>query len=91
MSTSALEVAWKRSARWCVDGKFYTSSGVAAGIDVTHFFLKELFGEKVRDLQNRVKGWGFGFYDSASMGPHIWIFTLHVGSLSLLHTWKRIT
>ena len=41
------KVEWKRSARWCVDGKFYTSSGVAAGIDLTHFFVEELFGAKV--------------------------------------------
>ena len=40
-------VKWKRSARWCVDDKFYTSSGVAAGIDLTHFFLGDLFGKEV--------------------------------------------
>ena len=40
-------VGWKRSARWCVDGKFYTSSGIAAGIDLTHSFIEELFGPKL--------------------------------------------
>ncbi|CAJ1426926.1 unnamed protein product, partial [Effrenium voratum] len=44
------KVKWQRTARWCTDGKFYSSSGVAAGIDLTHFFLKELFGEKVAKM-----------------------------------------
>lgn len=43
-------VQWQRSARWCVDGKFYTSSGVAAGTDLAHFFLRELFGTKVAKM-----------------------------------------
>ena len=43
-------VQWQRSARWCVDGKFLTSSGVAAGIDLAHFFIKQLFGPKVAKM-----------------------------------------
>lgn len=27
-------VNWERHARWCVDGKYYTSSGVSAGMDM---------------------------------------------------------
>ena len=30
---ATLNVRWIRAARWCVSGKFYTSSGVSAGID----------------------------------------------------------
>lgn len=36
------EVKWKRKARWVVDGKFYTSSGVSAGIDMSLGFIKDI-------------------------------------------------
>ena len=41
------EVLWKRKARWMVDGKFYTSSGVSAGIDMSLGFLEDNFGKHV--------------------------------------------
>ena len=34
-------VIWMRKARWTVDGKFYTSSGVSAGMDMTLGFLAD--------------------------------------------------
>lgn len=37
-------VQWIRKARWTVDGKYYTSSGVSAGIDMTFGFLSDLHG-----------------------------------------------
>ena len=38
------DVFWLRKARWTVDGKFYTSSGVSAGIDMTLGFLSDRHG-----------------------------------------------
>lgn len=38
------EVKWVRKARWCIDGKYYTASGVSAGIDMTLGFISDLFG-----------------------------------------------
>lgn len=38
-------VVWVSHARWVVDGNIWTSSGVAAGIDATLAFIKEVFGE----------------------------------------------
>lgn len=38
------KVNWKKKARWCKDGKFYTSSGVSAGIDMTLGFIADRFG-----------------------------------------------
>lgn len=38
-------VNWVRSARWAVDGKFYTSSGVSAGMDMALGFLSDRFGK----------------------------------------------
>lgn len=40
------KVQWKNKARWCVDGKYYTSSGVTAGIDMALGFISDKFGEK---------------------------------------------
>ena len=37
-------VQWIRQARWVVDGKYYTSSGVSAGMDMTLGLLRDLHG-----------------------------------------------
>lgn len=39
------KVNWIRNARWVVDGKYYTSSGVSAGMDMALGFIKDCFGE----------------------------------------------
>lgn len=49
-------VNWIRKARWVVDGKYYTSSGVSAGIDMTLGFIKDRFGEqKAKDIANHIE------------------------------------
>jgi len=40
------DVKWISHARWVVDGKFYTSSGVSAGIDMALGFIADRFGIK---------------------------------------------
>lgn len=37
-------VDWQRVARWVHDGKFYTSSGVSAGMDMALGFIADRFG-----------------------------------------------
>lgn len=37
-------VHWQRKARWTRDGKYYTSSGVSAGIDMTLGFIGDTMG-----------------------------------------------
>lgn len=37
-------VLWNERARWVVDGKYYTSSGVTAGMDMSLGFLEEHYG-----------------------------------------------
>ncbi len=39
-------VKWNRKARWTVDGKYYTSSGVSAGIDMAFGFLNDIHGQE---------------------------------------------
>jgi len=40
---------WIRRARWVDDGKVITSSGVAAGTDMSLYVIGRLFGEAIRD------------------------------------------
>lgn len=40
----APKVDWVKQARWVEDGKFYTSSGVSAGMDMALAVLADLFG-----------------------------------------------
>lgn len=42
--TNGENVNWIRKARWTVDGKFYTSSGVSAGMDMVLGFLSDMHG-----------------------------------------------
>ena len=37
-------VNWTKQARWVVDGKFYTSSGVSAGMDMALGFIADRHG-----------------------------------------------
>lgn len=38
------KVNWIKKARWAVDGKYYTSSGVSAGMDMTLGFINDVHG-----------------------------------------------
>ena len=42
--TTGEKVKWLRKARWVVDGKYYTSAGVSAGMDMTLGFLSDIHG-----------------------------------------------
>ena len=42
--TNGEKVKWIRKARWTLDDKFYTSSGVCAGMDMTLGFLSDTHG-----------------------------------------------
>lgn len=40
-------VKWNREARFCKDGKFYTSAGVSAGIDMAVKFTADNYGKEL--------------------------------------------
>ncbi len=49
-------VDWVKKARWVHDGKYYTSSGVSAGMDMIVGFICDVHGEKTaRDICNSVE------------------------------------
>ncbi len=45
--TQGENVQWIRKARWVVDGKYYTSSGITAGIDMTLGFISDVINIEV--------------------------------------------
>lgn len=45
----APNVEWVKEARWVKDGKFYTSSGVSAGVDMALAVMADLFGMAMAD------------------------------------------
>jgi transcriptional regulator GlxA family with amidase domain len=44
VTTNGAQVIWDSKARWKIDGKFYTSSGVSAGMDMSLGFLADRHG-----------------------------------------------
>lgn len=47
--SSGRQVKWVSRARWVVDGKFYTSSGVSAGMDMVLGFIADVFGQSLAE------------------------------------------
>ncbi len=45
----APKVDWVKEARWVEDGKFFTSSGVSAGMDMALAALADLYGNEVAE------------------------------------------
>lgn len=43
------EVNWEKQARWVEDGKFFTSSGVSAGMDMSLALIARLLGEEAAE------------------------------------------
>lgn len=44
VQTTSSNINWIRNARWVIDGKYYTSSGVSAGMDMALGFVSDLYG-----------------------------------------------
>ena len=44
--TQGPNVQWVRKARWVEDGRFFTSSGVSAGMDMTLGLIARIFGQE---------------------------------------------
>jgi|UniRef100_K3X968 transcriptional regulator GlxA family with amidase domain len=46
-------VNWIRKARWVVDGKIWTSSGVSAGMDMAYAYIAQHYGSETADKMAR--------------------------------------
>lgn len=60
-------VEWVRQARWVEDGKFFTSSGVSAGIDMTLAAIAHLFGKET--AKEVAEGTEYEWHDDAAWDP----------------------
>lgn len=49
VKSNSYKVNWIQQARWIIDGKYYTSSGVSAGIDMALGFISDLLGKDIAE------------------------------------------
>ncbi len=63
----APNVEWVKEARWVEDGKFFTSSGVSAGMDMALAVMADLFGIGIADKIAR--GCEYEWHKDASRDP----------------------
>ena len=61
------KVTWVREARWVEDGKFATSSGVSAGIDMALAVIARLVGREVSE--NVVRAMEYEWHSDATWDP----------------------
>ncbi len=61
------EVDWVRQARWVEDGKFFTSSGVSAGMDMTLAAIAHLFDKDT--AKEIAEGTEYEWHDDPSWDP----------------------
>lgn len=56
MKSCNTAVDWQPSARWVIDGKYYTSSGISAGIDMALGFVSDVYGkESASQIAKRIE------------------------------------
>jgi transcriptional regulator GlxA family with amidase domain len=44
------QVNWVLKARWVHEGRYWTSSGISAGLDVVAAYIRETFGDQIGEL-----------------------------------------
>lgn len=56
VQTTSSNINWIRNARWVIDGKYYTSSGVSAGMDMALGFVSDLYGnDKAKQIAKDIE------------------------------------
>jgi putative intracellular protease/amidase len=63
----ASKVEWVKQARWVEDGKFFTSSGVSAGMDMALAVAANLFG--LQRAQEMAEGCEYAWHSDANWDP----------------------
>ncbi len=61
------DIDWVEQARWVEDDKFYTSSGVSAGMDMSLAVISRLFGDETADTV--VKATEYSWHRNADEDP----------------------
>lgn len=56
VKTTSQKTLWVKKARWVAAGKFYTSSGVSAGMDMALGFVSDILGKnKANEIAKRIE------------------------------------
>lgn len=56
VKSNGINVKWDKNARWVVDGKYYTSAGVSAGIDMALGFVADIHGiDMANEIANHIE------------------------------------
>jgi transcriptional regulator GlxA family with amidase domain len=63
----APDVTWVRQARWVEDGKFFTSSGVSAGMDMSLAVIETLYGRA--EAEEMAAGCEYDWHDEPDWDP----------------------
>jgi len=67
VKTNAPKVNWIAKARWVEDDKYFTSSGVSAGMDMTLAAIAKLLGrEKALEIAGRAE---YEWHEDSSWDP----------------------
>jgi transcriptional regulator GlxA family with amidase domain len=67
VTTQGPDVEWIKEARWVEDGRFFTSSGVSAGMDMTLGLIQHIFG---REVSLQVARWAeYTWHEDKSVDP----------------------
>lgn len=87
--THGKNVTWVPTARWVVDGNVWTSSGVAAGMDMTYAFLREYFGMDDASVPTMINRIEYAPHTDPHWDPFSVVF--NVSLVFLLHRpwWER--
>ena len=67
--THGRNVTWVPTARWVVDGNIWTSSGVAAGIDMAFAFAKHYYGEDDKEVMKTLNGMEYAAHTDQHWDP----------------------
>lgn len=73
------KVDWQTEARWVEDGKFFTSSGVSAGMDMAVSIIDKHFGPETRTQVT--EGVEYVWHDDPSSDP--FVGSLNVGAKAM--------
>lgn len=74
-------ITWVPQARWVEDGKVWTSSGIAAGLDFTYAFTKKLYGTQWPDyVMNAIE---YMPHTNASSDPFATVHEVSILSIPL--------
>lgn len=74
VESNSERVTWVKEARWVEDGRFFTSSGVSAGIDMSLAVIAKLVGREVAEQAARETE--YEWHRDASWDPFARVFGL---------------